>query len=358
MRSAATLRLRFADRFDPETETRLALLLALFCAALALLALTSEPGFAQGFGTPVRKMPFGIGGAEGAASPPGNAIVAWLIAQQSAFYQAINAAVRHAKADGSAVFGLIGLSFLYGIFHAAGPGHGKAVIASYMVANERALKRGTLIAFLAAALQGLVAIAIIGIIAIALRGTAQQMTAAGGVIEMMSYAAIALFGLMLALRKGRALLLALRPRPASLSAAGVGTIEAGHVHDASCGHLHMPDAAALAGRVSARDIAATVFAAGLRPCTGAILVLIYALSQGIFYAGIGAVAAMSLGTAMTTSGLAALAVFAKMLALRLASGGSRLGETLIRGLELAAALLVMLLGTGLLLGFIASQGGA
>ena len=81
------------------------------------------------------------------------------------------------------MFWLAGLSFLYGVFHAAGPGHGKAIIASYMIANERALRRGTKIAFLAAALQGCVAVLIIGLIAIILRGTAQDMTAAAGYVS-------------------------------------------------------------------------------------------------------------------------------------------------------------------------------
>ena len=318
--------------------------------ALALLMIgiaAGDPAHSQAFQAPVRKMPFGIGGSEGAASPPTNAFVAWLLAEQSAFYLAISQAVRAAKSDETAVFGLVGLSFLYGVFHAAGPGHGKAVIASYMIANESALRRGTLIAFLAAALQGLVAIAIIGIIAVVLHGTARDMTAAGGIIELLSYAAIAAFGLWLVWRKGRSFLLAVRPSLPS---------DPAHIHDENCGHAHMPDPALLSRPMSLKDLAATVFAAGLRPCTGAILVLVYALSQGIFAIGVGAVVAMSLGTAITTSALAALAVFAKMLALRFAGGGSRRSEIAVRGLELAAAVIVTLLGTGLLLGFIESQG--
>ena len=342
-------RLRLA-RDDPEFgnfSNRL-LILTLVYAIAAILVLSSDASFAQSFQAPMRKMPFGIGGSEGAASPPANAFVAWLLAEQSAFYQAISKAVRDAKSDGTAVLGLVGLSFLYGVFHAAGPGHGKAVIASYMIANESALRRGTLIAFLAAALQGLVAIAIIGIIAVVLHGTARDMTAAGGYIELLSYAAIAALGLWLVWRKGRSFLFAFRASPM--------TADAVHVHDENCGHMHMPDPAMLSRPMLLKDLAATVLAAGLRPCTGAILVLVYALSQGIFAIGILAVGAMSLGTAITTSALAALAVFAKMLALRFASGGSRRSEIATRGLELAAAIVVTLLGAGLLLGFVESQG--
>ena len=53
------------------------------------------------------------------------------------FYRALSGLIRAAKTDGSAYWSLIGISFIYGVFHAAGPGHGKAVISSYMVANER-----------------------------------------------------------------------------------------------------------------------------------------------------------------------------------------------------------------------------
>ena len=70
-----------------------------------------------------------------------------------------------AKADGSAVWGLLGLSFLYGIFHAAGPGHGKAVISSYVVANEETWRRGVVLSFASALLQAFVAVAIVGVAA-------------------------------------------------------------------------------------------------------------------------------------------------------------------------------------------------
>ena len=111
-------------------------------------------------------------------------------------------------------------------------------------------------------------------------------------------------------------------------------------------------------RWSLRDGAAAVFAAGLRPCSGAILILVFTLAQGIFWAGIAAVAAMSLGTAITTGGIAALAVYAKGLAVRLASGRGNLAAMLLRSLEVLAALAVMLLGLALLAGHWASLGGA
>ncbi|KAI9881664.1 MAG: hypothetical protein M1823_006625, partial [Watsoniomyces obsoletus] len=78
--------------------------------------------------------------------------------------------------DAAAVWSLIGLGFAYGVFHAAGPGHGKAIVAAYVVANENALRRGAAIAALAAALQGLVAVALVAAVALVLGGTRRMMT--------------------------------------------------------------------------------------------------------------------------------------------------------------------------------------
>ena len=91
-------------------------------------------------------------------------------------------------------------------------------------------------------------------------------------------------------------------------------------------------------------------AAGIRPCAGALVILVFALSQGMFPAGIAATFAMALGTALTTGAIAALAVFAKVLALRLAGGRGANGAVAIAGIELIAASFVLVLGSALLLG--------
>jgi nickel/cobalt transporter (NicO) family protein len=304
-------------------------------AAFTLVAfILCDPTFAQI--TP-RKMPFGIGGAEGAAMPPTNALAGWILAMQSEFYKAINTAVLAAKSNGTATWYLAWLSFAYGVFHAAGPGHGKAIIASYMVANESALRRGVLLSFLAATLQGCVAIAIISVMSLIFQSTAKDMTQASTYIELISYAAMFTLGLWLVWRKSRGFLASIRGNTA-------------HIHGVDCNHNHMP---APTNTSNLRESIATVFAAGLRPCTGAILVLVFSLANGILFAGIMAVIAMSLGTALTTSAIASLAVYAKVFALKLASSNSRFGAIAIRGLELMAAVFVCLLGAGLLFGFLA-----
>ena len=115
----------------------------------------------------------------------------------------------------------MGLSFAYGIFHAAGPGHGKAVISSYLVANDETWKRGVILSFASALVQALVAVVVVGIAAALLGATAKTMSNAVWWIEIVSYALIAFMGARLLWTKGGAFLSewALLRAPKSVGAA-------------------------------------------------------------------------------------------------------------------------------------------
>ncbi|MDB5640726.1 MAG: high frequency lysogenization protein HflD [Hyphomicrobiales bacterium] len=314
---------------------------------VVLACLAPHAAFAQA------RNPFSVGISEGGGSATG--LTGWILAQQQHFDGLMRAAVRAIKTDASALRGLLGVAFAYGVFHAAGPGHGKAVLAAYLVANERALKRGLVMAALAALLQALVAIALVAGLALLLGATAQAMRGAAQAVELFSYAAIALVGALLAWRKGRAFWREWRRPMKPISRfACFAADEPGHLHGPDCGHVHMPDPAHLGGKnFSARDALGTIVAAGLRPCSGAILVLVFSAAQGILYAGVAATLAMAAGTAVTTGALATLAVHAKTLAQRVTSARGARGLLFLRGLELAAALAVLLLGAGLLGGSLA-----
>ena len=121
------------------------------------------------------------------------------------------------------------------------------------------------------------------------------------------------------------------------------------VHGETCDHVHLPPPQEVERLSRFRETAGVVLAAGIRPCAGAIVVLVFSLSQGLFLAGVAAAFAMALGTALTTGAIATLAVFAKALALRFA-GGRGTGETAIAGVELLAAAFVLVLGLSLLAG--------
>lgn len=335
-----------------------AVLLLLPLALLAACVLLSHPSLAQGV-----HHPFAVGANEGAIGSA-RGMSGWLLAKESGFYRLLSSAIRAAKESGGAAWGLAGLSLAYGIFHAAGPGHGKTVIASYMLANERALRRGIAIAFGAAFLQGMSAIAIIGVSAVLLRATAQHMTMAANAVELASYAGIVILGAVLVYSKGAALVSAWRLAPVMAAAAAGGPhtvfhaeacVGDHHHHGPDCAHFHVPDPSTLGSGFSWKGALLTMAAAGLRPCSGAILVLVFALAQGVFAAGVFAVAAMSLGTATTTSALASTAVFAKNTAVKFSKPGSRQALLAGRLFETAAALAV--LGLGLVLLFAGFAGG-
>jgi nickel/cobalt transporter (NicO) family protein len=340
--------------------------LAIGLSTLALLA-----GIDGALHVLLAQNPFG--GPRPAAAPQVGGIVGWLLARQSEFYREISAAIRSAKTDGSAVWTLLGVSFAYGIFHAAGPGHGKAVISSYLVANQETARRGIALSFISALLQALVAVLIVAIGAWLLNVTAKSMCSAESVIEIASYALIAAFGARLVWSKGGGFVNALQahPRLQVATAGGHQHHHHGHdhahqhhrdhghthdhVHDEHCGHSHGPEPEQLAGPGGWRRGIAAVLTVGVRPCSGAILVLVFALAQGLFWAGIAATFVMGLGTAITVATIAVLAVSAKDVARRLSSASEGSGALIMRGIEFAAAGLVLLLGVGLLFGYLSAE---
>jgi ABC-type nickel/cobalt efflux system permease component RcnA len=330
-----------------------------------------------------------FGGPRPGAEPQFGGIVGWLLSKQSEFYREMSSTIRAAKSDGSAVWTLLAISFAYGIFHAAGPGHGKAVISSYLVANQETARRGIALSFASALMQSLVAVVIVAICAWLLNATAKTMCGAEKAVEIASYALIAAFGARLVWTKGGGFFRALQARQPPLAPAMALAAAAphdhishghdhhhhdhahahaahhdrdhghghghGHVHDEHCGHSHGPAPSELAGPGGWRRGLSAIFTVGIRPCSGAILVLVFALAQGLFWAGIAATFVMGLGTAITVATIAVIAVSAKDLARRLSGGRDGGGALIMRGVEFAAAGLVLLFGLGLLLGYIAAE---
>jgi ABC-type nickel/cobalt efflux system permease component RcnA len=244
------------------------------------------------------------------------------------------------------------------------------VILSYLVANRETARRGIALSFASALLQALVAVLIVGVSAWALNATARTMCNAEKVIEIASYALIAALGLRLVWVKGGAFIRTLQAAGPVPAMAGVphdlghdhhhhdhrhGHHEAhDHVHDAHCGHSHGPTPSDLAGPGGWRRGLAAILTVGIRPCSGAILVLVFALAQGLFWAGIAATLLMGLGTAITVATIAVIAVSAKDVARRLSAGRGG-GALMMRAIELGAAGLVLLFGAGLLFGYLAAE---
>jgi nickel/cobalt exporter len=317
---------------------------------------------AAGISVAHAQSPLGIGTAEPSFNTSGifGGFFAWINMEQQRFYHTLTEAIKAMRDDPWHLWSLIGLSFAYGVFHAAGPGHGKAVISSYMIANETELKRGVLLSFLSSMMQGGVAILLVGAAYLVLRGSSISMTQATHFLEVASYALIAAFGGWLLFRKLRGMR-ARRLAPAVAYDHGHAHSHAHHNHDHShshshahgevcdtCGHAHAPDPSMLKGdRFALREAWSAIIAVGLRPCSGALIVLSFALLNGLYLGGVLSVFAMSIGTAITVSVLATLAVTAKDLAVRYASSGSS-AMRISNGIEVSGALLVLTLGIVLL----------
>jgi nickel/cobalt exporter len=305
-----------------------------------IVALASAlPVLAQGspFGAPSAPAPSGISG--------------WIFAEQARFFRALSAAIRQAKADGSAAYGLFWLSFLYGIFHAAGPGHGKAVISAYLLADGATIPRGVVLSAVAAFVQALTAIALVGVAAVVLGATARAMGETVRWLELGSYALIIVFGIVLAWRKGRAFFAAFAPGKAVQ-----GHDDHGHEQDHTHHHhSHGPEPAELRGHDWLKRGVSAVVAVGLRPCSGAILVLVFALSQGIFFVGVVSTFAMAVGTAIAVAAIAILAVGARDIAVKLTAANAGWGNRTLRAVEFGAAILVVAVGVLLMTGFMASE---
>jgi nickel/cobalt transporter (NicO) family protein len=314
----------------------------------------------------------------GLHAPVVGGVTGWVLEKQALFYRALAGMIRAAKTDGYALWGLLGISFTYGIFHAAGPGHGKAVISSYLLANEETWRRGITLSFAAAVMQSLTAVIIVGVAAVLLGATAKLMGDTVRIIEIVSYGLIMLLGARLLWVKGRSFIAALyafKTGPENTKAethdncccSHPPTPRHGdfHCHQAAhhaeepdilpWGHAHGPEPQELSGPGGWRRGLSAIVAVGMRPCSGAIIVLVFALAQGLFWAGIVSTFVMGFGTAITVAAIATLAVGAKALARRVASKPTGYGDVLIRAIEFAAAGLVLAFGALLLTGYMASE---
>lgn len=285
--------------------------------------------------------------------------ILYIQSEQQRLHRSLAGAIRALKDEGSAsaAWALIALSFLYGVFHAAGPGHGKAVLSAYLVTQPTALKRSLLLAAASSFMQGITAIVVVtGIIVIF--GLALRTS---GVIvqwlEAASFALVAVVGLWLMWRSAKAL----APRfgfDLGFSGHTHGHHHGhGHGHDhehdhehgpdcgSDCGHTHFPTPEESMKAGSLREMIGIVLSIGIRPCSGAILVLVFAQVLGMTFAGIAAVLAMSAGTAIAVALIALAAVGLRDGAWALTRLDNARVEAAAHGLALVGGLVLLVMGT-------------
>jgi len=275
---------------------------------------------------------------------------------QSEFYRELTGAVRAWKADGWQAWGLLGLSFAYGVFHALGPGHGKAILSAYVLANRETVRNGAILAFASSLVQALVAIAMVGIAAGILNVTGAVLNEVTAWLELGAYALLSGLGAWLVFKH------IVKPLIKRISNRGHGHSHDHDHHDhnhdhqhhhedhveadaCGCGHVHMPDPSQIAGKLNWRKAWGAIVAIGLRPCSGAILVLVFALSQQFFVAGIAAALAMGLGTGLTVATLAMMSLGVGRMAEAAGGGQGRAwGQIIGNALQGAASIAVLLFG--------------
>ncbi len=262
---------------------------------------------------------------------------------------------------------LILLSFGYGIFHAAGPGHGKAVVSAWLLANEQQLRRGVLIAFMAAIVQAMTAIVLVSAVLLFVAKVGSVAKSMTSWLEAASYGLISLLGIYLIWQAVSAVLAS--RAPVSIESHGHGHHGHDHAHhhhghddahhhhdhdhdhhghshgaECGCGHAHMPDAKSLDGDWSLWKAGSIAFAVGIRPCSGAVLVLLAANAIGIYWAGIVSTIVMAIGTAITVSVIAIAAVSSRKLAFAMAGGDAVWLDWTATGLRFLAGLFIAMVG--------------
>lgn len=274
---------------------------------------------------------------------------------QRELHRQLAGAMRAVGADGSAAaWWLIVLSFLYGVFHAVGPGHGKVVISTYLLTQESHLRRGVMLSLAASFVQGVTAIVIVEATVSFLGLTFRRAEATATDFEAISYGLIALVGVMLIMTRSRRLFARMKQSPVTTDHPSPHAHDHDHSHDGACsdcGHAHGPTRSEIEEPVSVRTVLGVILSVGIRPCSGAVIVLLGAHAMNLRLAGIGAVLAMSLGTGITVSLLATISVYARKASLRLAAilpdRATRIAMA-IDSVGLAGGIVILLVG-GLLL---------
>ncbi|EKE77772.1 nickel/cobalt transporter [Oceanibaculum indicum] len=287
-----------------------------------------------------------LAGPSAPAGEPGlfSAILAQIARWQSQLHREMAALVR-ATSQGEALWPaltLIGVSFLYGIFHAAGPGHGKAVISAYLVGHDSRLKRGIALAFASSLVQGLSAVMLVVVLAVLLGASRFAIGEQVKVLEIVSFSLVIVIGLWLAVRAWKG--------ESCDHDHGIGPAHhdhAHHAHDHDHDHHHHDHAHdhAVTARRGLRRFWAMAAAVGIRPCSGAVLVLLFTLANGLFLLGVAATFAMALGTAMTVAALAMASVYGRKIALAFGDRTESVWrDRLHRGIGVAGSLAISAFG--------------
>lgn len=266
-----------------------------------------------------------------------DAVMRFAVNAQRETQNAMAVSLRAIKAgQAGALLGLWALCFTYGFVHAAGPGHGKLIIGGYGVGARVAARRLVGLAFASSLSQALTAVLFVYLALWAFGwGRTQMADLADKTMAPMSYALIASVGMWLMLRGLRKAWKLRQP------VHDHHHNHAGGICD-SCGHAHGPTPEQAASVSSFRDGFAVVLSIAIRPCTGAIFLLILTHGLGIMWAGIAGAFIMGLGTAVFTALVALAAVSARESVLAQAASGPVTAWLIISAEAIAGAMIALI----------------
>lgn len=230
-----------------------------------------------------------------------DALSRWAMTAQRDVQNAMAAAVRALRGGQPGAFwALMAVCFGYGFFHAAGPGHGKVLIGAYGVARRVRLAPLAALALVSSLAQAAVAVGLVSVGMRVLGWTRDRLLDVGeGTMTASGHILVGMMGMWLVWRGVRGVL------------RGPAHDHHDHVHDDSCTHAHAPTPGDMARLTGWRDAAALIAGIAIRPCSGALFLLILAWQMGIAAAGIAGTVAMGFGTASVTITVAMLSVWAR-----------------------------------------------
>lgn len=217
---------------------------------------------------------------------------------------------------------LVSLAFIYGVLHSLGPGHGKLIVTTYLATHPTKVKISLILTILSALLQALVAIVVVSVLLLLFNSTMREVNNEANQLISLSFYSVVILGSIVIWRNAKSLFKGRYSRPTPINITAIKPVINNHNNQGSaiprnslsthkpqhnmcgCGHVHFAGAEDVNKASSLKEYLAIIFSVGLRPCTGAIMVLLFSNMLGLYWLGIVSALFMSVGTALTTSTIA------------------------------------------------------
>ncbi len=266
---------------------------------------------------------------------------------------------------------LMGLSFLYGLLHSLGPGHGKLIVTTYLATHSTKVRLSLGLTLISAIMQALVAVALVSALLLLFNSSMREVNSKAELLITLSFYTVVFLGLIVVWRNLNVLwqqirqrkqinsrkkiqITAVTPIPHQTHASAFQPMTRPDTcehtaADCGCGHQHVVDSKQINSASSLKEYLAIIFSIGIRPCTGAIMVLLFANMLDIYWLGILSAFIMALGTAFTTSIIAVMTITGRQLAKRYLTSTAQRKKAAFTNRPGVGALLLRMMGGVLLI---------